>query len=45
MNGFDFADFQEYGETRTDLTQRDIYRIKPPEAWNFVSIYTKGQEQ
>ncbi len=43
-NGFDFADFPEYGDLRTDLTQRDIYRIKPPEAWDFVSIYTKNEE-
>jgi hypothetical protein len=43
-NGFDFADFPEYGDTRTDLTQREIYRIKPPEAWDFVSIYTKKQK-
>ncbi|MBN2174982.1 MAG: AAA family ATPase, partial [Bacteroidales bacterium] len=44
-NGFEFADFPEYGDLRTDLTQRDIYRIKPAEAWDFVSIYTKKQEQ
>jgi len=44
-DGFEFADFPEYGDLRTDLTQRDIYHIKPPEDWDFVAIYTKKQEQ
>ena len=43
-NGFDFADFPEYGDIKTDFLERAVYRIRLSEEWNFISIYTKTQE-
>jgi 5-methylcytosine-specific restriction enzyme B len=43
-NGFDFADFPEYGDIKTDFLERAVYRIRPCEEWDFISIYTKKQE-